>query len=60
MTHIFDTSYSVLLEHTGKHCDIFDNISLDRVDVYETGPMYLVQVETGEVIEAWPDELTLI
>lgn len=54
----FKAQHDQYREHNGKPFTVLDIIvDEDETHDAEILPMYLILLETGEVIEAWPDEV---
>ena len=52
----FITPYEQYQEHSNKECKILHELTDDERDP-EVGAIYLIELETGEHIDAWPEEL---
>ena len=56
----FHTVESGLTFLNGKICIIARILTKDDCDIEETGPMYSIEFDVGQIIDAFEDELTAI
>jgi hypothetical protein len=53
----FTTPYDQYRCHEGKQFEVVGQVDPATMDSEETGPMFLIRLETGEEIQAWPEEI---
>ena len=59
-TYRFITPFDQYREHNKKLCKVLRPLTCKEADLNETGPMFKVELEGGEVIDVFDDELYLV
>lgn len=53
----YQTPYEQYAEHRGKSFKLLGIINPQTYDFEDTGLLYGIELETGEKIQAWPEEI---
>ena len=59
-THIFKTVDTTLQHQNLKNCKIIRELTEDEADLFDVGMMYKIEMEDGEIVDAFEDELSEI
>ena len=57
MIRLFQSTQSDLLQHNGKKLTIIRELTKQEADLDDVGTMYKVQLETGEELDVFKDEI---
>ena len=60
LIRIFQSTQSDLIQHNGKQLEIIRKLTEEEADLKDVGTMYKVQLETGEELDVFHDEVLTI